>query len=158
MAARPADDPEIDQKMREASRVESTDKNYERAAVLYRSLADTAKNEALLENVLVMIVCILTRIPLFLIGASGSSKSLAIHLISSNLRGSDSNDEYFRNLPRVCLVPYQGSSSSTSDGIIKVFDKAKKFQKTSSKQFPVISVVLLDAGNVYLSYFVCDVL
>ena len=32
---------------------------------------NTAKNEALLENVLVMIVCILTKIPLFLIGAPG---------------------------------------------------------------------------------------
>ena len=32
---------------------------------------NTAKNEALLENVLVMIVCILTKIPLFLIGDSG---------------------------------------------------------------------------------------
>jgi hypothetical protein len=37
-----------------------------------------AHNESLLENVLVMIVCILTKIPLFLIGAPGSSKSLAI--------------------------------------------------------------------------------
>ena len=32
---------------------------------------NTAKNEALLENVLVMIVCILTKIPMFLIGAPG---------------------------------------------------------------------------------------
>ncbi|GBB91806.1 hypothetical protein RclHR1_01920010 [Rhizophagus clarus] len=105
---------------------------------------NTAHNEALLENVLVMIVCILTRIPLFLIGAPGSSKSLAIRLISSNLRGSDSNDKYFRKLPQVYLIPHQGSSSSTSDGIIKVFDKANKYQETTSKQFPVISVVLLD--------------
>ncbi|RIA93442.1 hypothetical protein C1645_819410, partial [Glomus cerebriforme] len=105
---------------------------------------NTAHNEALLENVLVMIVCILTRIPLFLIGAPGSSKSLAIRLISSNLRGSDSNDKYFRSLPQVYLIPHQGSSSSTSDGIIKVFDTANKYQETSSKQFPVISVVLLD--------------
>ncbi|GES90916.1 hypothetical protein GLOIN_2v1785271 [Rhizophagus clarus] len=105
---------------------------------------NTAHNEALLENVLVMIVCILTRIPLFLIGAPGSSKSLAIRLISSNLRGSDSSDRYFRKLPQVYLIPHQGSSSSTSEGIIKVFDKANKFQETTSKQFPVISVVLLD--------------
>ncbi|RIA89917.1 hypothetical protein C1645_805996 [Glomus cerebriforme] len=105
---------------------------------------NTANNEALLENVLVMIVCILTRIPLFLIGAPGSSKSLAIRLISSNLRGSDSNDRYFRKLPQIYLIPHQGSSSSTSDGIIKVFDKANKYQETTSKQFPVISVVLLD--------------
>jgi hypothetical protein len=91
----------------------------------------------------------LTRIPLFLIGASGSSKSLAIRLISSNLRGSDSNDKYFRLLPQIYLIPHQGSSSSTSDGIIKVFDKANKYQETTSKQYPVISVVLLDEGDFH---------
>ncbi|CAB5385540.1 unnamed protein product [Rhizophagus irregularis] len=67
---------------------------------------DVANNEALLENVLATIVCILTRIPLFLIGATGSSKSLAIRLIISNLRGSDSNDKYFRTLPQIYLIPY----------------------------------------------------
>ncbi|PKK65362.1 hypothetical protein RhiirC2_68609 [Rhizophagus irregularis] len=105
---------------------------------------NTANNEALLENVLAMIVCILTRIPLFLIGTTGSSKSLAIRLISSNLRGSDSYDRYFRKLPQIYLIPHQGSSSSTSEGIIKVFEKANKYQETTSNQFPVISVVLLD--------------
>ncbi|CAG8435114.1 11795_t:CDS:10, partial [Scutellospora calospora] len=84
---------------------------------------NTAMNEALLENVLVMIVCILTKIPVFIIG--------------QNLCGSDSNDRYFRKLP-------QGSSSSTSDGIIKVFQKAVNYQETSSKEFPVMSVVVLD--------------
>ncbi|CAG8439539.1 3367_t:CDS:10 [Acaulospora colombiana] len=105
---------------------------------------NTAENEALLENVLVMIVCILTKIPVFIIGAPGSSKSLAIRLISQSLRGSDSNDRYFRKLPQVYLIPYQGSSSSTSDGILEVFQKANKFQETSTKEFPIISVVLLD--------------
>ncbi|PKY48629.1 hypothetical protein RhiirA4_525636 [Rhizophagus irregularis] len=105
---------------------------------------NTAYNEALLENVLVMIVCILTKIPLFLIGAPGSSKSLAVRLISSSLRGPDSSDRYFRKLAQVYLIPHQGSSSSTSEGIIKVFEKANKFQETTSKQFPVASVVLLD--------------
>ncbi|RIA84473.1 hypothetical protein C1645_742305 [Glomus cerebriforme] len=105
---------------------------------------NTAKNEALLENVLVMIVCILTKIPCFIIGAPGSSKSLAVRLISQNLRGSDSNDEYFRKLPQVYLIPHQGSSSSTSEGINKVFQKAVAYQETSSEEFPVLSVVLLD--------------
>ncbi|CAB4494049.1 unnamed protein product [Rhizophagus irregularis] len=109
---------------------------------------NTAHNEALLENVLVMIVCILTKIPLFLIGASGSSKSLAIRLISSNLRGSDSDDKYFKTLPRIYLISHQSSSSSTPEGVIKVFDKANKFQKTTSKRFPVASVVLLDNVNL----------
>ncbi|CAG8494132.1 12597_t:CDS:10, partial [Racocetra fulgida] len=44
----------------------------------------------------------------------------------------------------VYLIPYQGSSSSTSDGIIKVFEKAVNYQNTSSKEFKIISVVLLD--------------
>ncbi|CAG8779109.1 27999_t:CDS:2, partial [Dentiscutata erythropus] len=105
---------------------------------------NTAKNEALLENVLVMIICILTKIPVFIIGAPGSSKSLAVRLVSQNLKGFDSEDEYFQKLPQVYLIPHQGSSSSTSDGILKVFDKANNYQKTTSKEFPVISVVLLD--------------
>ncbi|KAF0517032.1 e3 ubiquitin-protein ligase [Gigaspora margarita] len=102
-----------------------------------------AENFALLENVLVMTVCILTRIPLFIIGAPGASKSLAIRMVSQSLRGADSEDPYFRTLPQVYIIPHQGSSSSTSDGIIKVFDKAYKYQN-GSKEFQLITVVLLD--------------
>ncbi|CAG8540805.1 10279_t:CDS:10, partial [Racocetra persica] len=104
----------------------------------------TADNDALLENILVMIVCILNQIPVFIIGAPGSSKSLAVRLISSNLRGAESDDEYFKTLPQVYFIPHQGSASSTSAGILKVFDKAESYQKTSSEAFPVQAVVLLD--------------
>ncbi|CAG8574733.1 752_t:CDS:10, partial [Racocetra persica] len=97
----------------------------------------TAENDALLENVLVMIVCIFTKIPVFIIGAPGASKSLAIRLISQNLRGADSDDPYFKTLPQIYIIPYQGSSSSTSDGIIKVFKKAQNYQTTSSKEYPL---------------------
>ncbi|KAF0511309.1 e3 ubiquitin-protein ligase [Gigaspora margarita] len=96
-----------------------------------------------------MIVCILTKIPVFIAGATGSSKTLAIKLVGQNLRGSDSNDGYFRKLPQAYLIPYQGSSFSTSDGIIKVFEKANKYQETSSKEFSVISVVVLDEGSSF---------
>ncbi|CAG8515793.1 10695_t:CDS:10 [Dentiscutata erythropus] len=103
-----------------------------------------AENFALLENVLAITVCILTRIPLFIIGAPGASKSLAIRLVSQSLRGNDSDDPYFRTLPQVYVVPHQGSSSSTSDGISTVFDKANNYQKGNSEEFPLITVVLLD--------------
>jgi phosphoglycerate dehydrogenase-like enzyme len=75
-----------------------------------------------------------------------------VRLISQNLRGSDSNDEYFRRLPQVYLIPHQGSSSSTSEGIHKVFEKAANYQKTSSDEFPILSVVLLD-GGMYERFF-----
>ncbi|RIA82692.1 hypothetical protein C1645_834985 [Glomus cerebriforme] len=105
---------------------------------------NVAKNEALLEIVLTTIVCILTKIPVFIIGETGSSKSLAIRLISSNLRGPDSSDKYFRSLPQICLISHQVSSFSTSDGIIKAFNKATNYQEANSKYFPTISVVLFD--------------
>ncbi|CAG8447585.1 8222_t:CDS:10, partial [Acaulospora morrowiae] len=103
----------------------------------------TAWNEALLENILVMIVCIQTRIPVFIIGSPGSSKSLAVRIIGMNLRGIDSKDPYFRTLPQVYMIPHQSSSLSTSEGIEKAFQSAQNYQETSSKENPVTSVVLL---------------
>ena len=101
----------------------------------------TAKNAALRENVFVMLVCILNCIPIFVVGKPGCSKSLSIQLIRSNLRGRDSQDSLFRELPQLYVVSYQGSESSTSEGIIKVFDKARKYKHLNKDVLPV---VLLD--------------
>ncbi|XP_052068615.1 uncharacterized protein LOC127707897 [Mytilus californianus] len=101
-----------------------------------------AKNTALQENVFVVLVCILNKIPIFLVGKPGCSKSLSIQLIRSNLRGKDSKDILFQNMPQLFCVSFQGSESSTSDGIIKVFEKAEKYQQHNEKD--VISVVILD--------------
>ncbi|CAB4443923.1 unnamed protein product [Rhizophagus irregularis] len=98
-------------------------------------------NDALLENVLAMVVCIITKIPIFIIGETGSSKSLALQLINLNLRGSESNDDYFKSLPKVHVVSYLYSSNSTSDGIAEIFEKANKYQEINSD---IINVILLD--------------
>ena len=103
----------------------------------------TARNAALRENVFVMLVCILNRIPIFVVGKPGCSKSLSIQLIRSNLRGRDSQDPLFQKLPQLYVVSYQGSESSTSEGIIKVFEKARKY-KSHNKDGDVWPVVLLD--------------
>ena len=101
----------------------------------------TARNAALRENVFVMLVCILNRIPIFVVGKPGCSKSLSIQLIRSNLRGRDSRDPLFRELPQLYVVSYQGSESSTSEGITKVFDKARNYKFDNKNVLPV---VLLD--------------
>ena len=103
----------------------------------------TARNAALRENVFVMLVSILNRIPVFVVGKPGCSKSLSIQLIRSNLRGRDSLDPLFRMLPQLYVVSYQGSESSTSEGIIKVFEKARKY-KSHNNDGNVLPVVLLD--------------
>ena len=101
-----------------------------------------AKNTALQENVFVVLVCILNKIPIFLVGKPGCSKSLSMQLIRSNLRGKDSKDVLFQTMPQLFCVSFQGSESSTSDGIMKVFEKAKNYQKHNEKD--VLSVVILD--------------
>lgn len=103
----------------------------------------TAKNTALRENVFVILVCILNRIPVFVVGKPGCSKSLSMQLIRSNLRGKDSGDSFFKDLAQLYCVSFQGSESSTSDGIIKVFEKAKNYQKHNQSE-DVLSVVILD--------------
>lgn len=103
----------------------------------------TAKNAALRENVFVMLVCILNRIPVFVVGKPGCSKSLSMQIIRSNLRGKDAKDPFLKTLPQLYVVSHQGSESSTSDGILKVFNKARRY-KEHNKSGDVLPVVLLD--------------
>ena len=60
-----------------------------------------AHNEALRENVMMMVVCINLRIPLFLIGKPGSSKSLAKTIISNSMRGTAPPNEFVKNFKEV---------------------------------------------------------
>lgn len=101
----------------------------------------TARNTALQENIFVMLVCILNKLPLFIVGKPGCSKSLSMQLIRNNMRGKDSKDMFFQKYPRLFFSSFQGSESSTSEGIIKVFERAKKFEKQDSD---VLSLVILD--------------
>ena len=103
----------------------------------------TAKNEALRENVFIILVSLLNYLPVFVVGKPGCSKSLSVQIIRSNLRGRDSTDEFFKQLPQLLIVSHQGSESSTSEGIQKVFEKAQKY-KTNNKDESVLPVVLLD--------------
>ena len=100
-----------------------------------------AKNEALRENVFAMLVCIVNKIPIFVCGKPGCSKTLAIQLILANLRGKNSQDEFFKILPEVTKVYFQGSLTCKSESIIKAFQKADKFlthSKADEKMLPVI--------------------
>ncbi len=65
-----------------------------------------------------------------------------MQLIYSNLRGPDSKVPFFRSLPQVFVIPYQGSESSTSDGIIKVFNKANKYLDKNKVPSRVLNIKL----------------
>ena len=66
----------------------------------------TAINQALKENIFAIIPCIINKIPVFICGKPGCSKSLAISLIFANLRGTKSSDCYFKTLPELTMVSF----------------------------------------------------
>ena len=60
-----------------------------------------ARNAALSENVFMMVVCIELRIPLFVVGKPGSSKSLAKAVVADNMQGDNSTSELFKTFKQV---------------------------------------------------------
>lgn len=53
------------------------------------------RNTPLKENIFVIFTCIMNKIPLFITGKPGSSKTLAMNLIVKSMRGNDSKHEFF---------------------------------------------------------------
>lgn len=102
-----------------------------------------AKNVALKENVFLMVVCIELRIPLFLVGKPGSSKSLAKTVVADAMQGQSSHCELFKNLKQVHMVSFQCSPHSSPEGIIGTFRNCARFQKDKNME-EYVSVVVLD--------------
>ena len=65
-----------------------------------------ARNAALKENVFMMLVCIELKIPLFVIGKPGSSKSLAKSIIENSMQGQSSNNKLCKKLKQVSILLY----------------------------------------------------
>ena len=63
-----------------------------------------ALNQALCENVFMMVICIELRIPLFVVGKPGSSKSLAKTIVQDNMQGNLSKSDLFKNFKQVSLI------------------------------------------------------
>ncbi|WAR07208.1 R213A-like protein [Mya arenaria] len=111
------------------------------------SLEDNiARNTALKENVFMMVVCIELRIPLFLVGKPGSSKSLAKTIVSDAMQGNSAKHDLFKLLKQVQMVSFQCSPLSTPDGIVGTFRQCAQFQKDKDLQTFVSAVVLDEVG------------
>eukprot|EP00761_Pharyngomonas_kirbyi_P011055 gb/GECH01011079.1/.p1 GENE.gb/GECH01011079.1/~~gb/GECH01011079.1/.p1 ORF type:complete len:1561 (+),score=386.09 gb/GECH01011079.1/:1-4683(+) len=101
-----------------------------------------AHNEALCENIFMLVVCISNNIPIFVIGEPGSSKSLAMELIATNMKGKQSGDSFLQCFPSIEVFTYQCSPLSTASGIAATFSAARKYAQESPNDSNVC--VLLD--------------
>ncbi|KAG8579470.1 hypothetical protein GDO81_010907 [Engystomops pustulosus] len=107
-------------------------------------LRDTiARNLALKENLFMMVICIELKIPLFLVGKPGSSKSLAKTIVADAMQGQAAHTELYKDLKQIHLVSFQCSPHSTPEGIIGTFKQCARFQESKNlKEY--VSVVVLD--------------
>ena len=85
-----------------------------------------AKNRALLENIFSLFVAINTKVPIFIVGKPGCSKSLSFQLLNKSMQGKISDNEFFKLYPKLMVNSYQGSMASTSKGVENIFFKARK--------------------------------
>ena len=93
-----------------------------------------AKNRALLENIFSLFVAINSKVPIFIVGKPGCSKSLSVQLIIKSMLGNTSDSSLFKKYPKVMVYSYQGSMSSTSKGIENVFNKARSVYTKLEKE------------------------
>ena len=105
-----------------------------------------AKNRALLENIFTLFVCINAKVPLFIVGKPGCSKSLSVQLLFKSMKGEISDNILFKTLPKIILNSYQGSLGSTSKGVLNIFKKARGFleKETEENLSKIISMIYFD--------------
>ncbi|KAM6394866.1 E3 ubiquitin-protein ligase rnf213-alpha-like [Rhynochetos jubatus] len=103
----------------------------------------TACNNALKENIFMMVVCMDLRVPLFLVGKPGSSKSLSKTIAVNAMKGTLSTSPLFKRCKEVQLLSFQCSPHSKPEGIISTFRQCAQFQKGKNLN-EFASVVLLD--------------
>ena len=94
-----------------------------------------AKNRALLENVFTLFVCVNTKVPLFIVGKPGCSKSLSVQLLCKSMKGDNADNLLFKTLPKLIINSYQGSLGSTSKGVLNIFRKEKMILEKKRREF-----------------------
>ena len=102
-----------------------------------------AKNRALLENIFSLFIAINNKVPIFIVGKPGCSKSLSFQLITKSMQGSASDNLFFKNLPKLMVHSYQGSMASTSKGVENIFYKARDVYKKLSKEDKLKNISLI---------------
>ena len=95
-----------------------------------------AANNALIENVVLITLCNHLRIPLFIVGRPGSSKSLGRAILADVQKGNDSEQQLWRGFgqPLSSAVVYQCSPHSTAEGVTNTFKNASAIQRAMQVQ------------------------
>ncbi|CAF4186428.1 unnamed protein product, partial [Rotaria sordida] len=109
-----------------------------------------AINQAIREHIFAITICIVTRMPLCIIGAPGQSKTLSFQIVLQNLQGSQlSKTDFCKKLPAVDPFFCLGSKYTSSNDIACVFERAiKREQQYQQNRMATRCVVFLDEASL----------
>ena len=93
-----------------------------------------ARNRALLDNIFSLFVCLNVKIPIFICGKAGCSKTLSFSLLYQSMKGEYSESELFKKYPKLYVSTYQGSLTSNSLEIQTIFKRARNIANPNRKE------------------------
>ena len=102
-----------------------------------------ALNRALRENLFTCFTCIINNVPLIIVGKPGTGKSLSFQILYNSMKGEYSESKLFKDKGKLYRYYYQGSETSTAEGITQVFMKALSSQ-SNNKDKKIIPLVFFD--------------
>ena len=115
------------------------------------------ENQLLKENLFLLFLAVVTKIPLIIVGKPGTGKSLSSQLIYNSMRGKyskpkDGKASFFSNYPQINQIYFQGSKSTTPEDIEELFKKADnlyknyKHDKHSNDKVPIYMILFDELG------------
>ena len=111
----------------------------ERARYLGKLPPDIAINKIFSQNIFLVFLAAFTRIPLFICGKPGSSKTLAVNILLHTFKGQAIHEGKIRCLngfPSIIKIGYQGTAQSTTTEIENIFKAA--YEKIKINFVPLI--------------------
>ena len=105
-----------------------------------------ALNRILKENLFTCFTCIVNKVPLIIIGKPGTGKSLSFQILYNSMKGEYSESSLFKDKGKLYRYYYQGSETSTAEGIKQVFLKAlnSQMKNINNKNKKIIPLVFFD--------------
>ena len=97
-----------------------------------------SKNNTLKENLFISFFCIINKLPIITLGKSGTSKSLAIKILQSSMKGSLSKSSLCKQYPELFLFKIHGNLNTTSKEVSEIFVKAKNCYKSNTDKLIVV--------------------
>ena len=83
------------------------------------------RNQILKENLFLLFLAVVTKIPLIIIGKPGTGKSLSAQLIYNSMKGRYSKKPFFLKYPQIIQIYFQGSESTFPEDVEELFKKAE---------------------------------